>query len=115
MRPIINDEFVIAVDFQVIETDHKTFQNGFSLKSDDTVDIAFVLRDDHSAIYRFGDVGQKIVLVTLGAQFTNWNCKGKTRAFIGRLIATGRLKNELEFTFSIAKKELRNLTWTVHV
>ena len=79
MSAIIDDQFVIAVDFEVLEPNHKLFENRFGLESDNTVHVAFIVRYNHSAIYRLRDVGQKIVLLAFGAQFFNGDWKKEVK------------------------------------
>ena len=77
MSAIVDDQFVIAVDFKVVKSDHEPLENGFRLESYHAVHISLVGGFDHRPIYGLGDIGQKVVLVTLGAQFTNGDCKMK--------------------------------------
>ena len=71
MSAIVDDQFVIAVNFEVIKSDHESFENGFRLESDHAVHIAFVGGYDYCPIDGLGDIGQKVVFFTSCAQFTN--------------------------------------------
>jgi hypothetical protein len=51
MCSIVDYEFVVTVNFQVIETDHESFQYRFGLESDDTIDISLIVGHHNSAIY----------------------------------------------------------------
>ena len=57
MSAIVDDQFVIAVNFEVIKSDHESFENGFRLESDHAVHIAFVGRYDHCPIDGLRDIG----------------------------------------------------------
>lgn len=74
MCAIIDNQFVVAVNFQVIKSDHEALQYRLGLECDHAVDIPFILRHNHGAIDGFRNVRQEVVLVAFGAEFLDGDC-----------------------------------------
>lgn len=50
VRPVIDVEVIVAIELQHVEPQHEALQDGVRLKGDDTVQVALVLRPEHSTV-----------------------------------------------------------------
>lgn len=51
MRAVVDVEVIVAVQLEEVEAQHETLQDRVRLEGDNAVQVAFVLRPQHSAIY----------------------------------------------------------------
>ena len=74
MRAVVDEELVVAVDDQLLEPEHEPLEDALGLEGDDAVHVALVLGDDHGAVDGPRQRREE-ALVTILAQFADWNCK----------------------------------------
>lgn len=76
VRTVVDDELVVAIDPQPLETEHEALQDRLGLERDNAVHIQLIVAGDDSAVDGARHGGEE-ALVTPLAQLADGNCNSQ--------------------------------------